>query len=223
MIYVSLGTIFHEDKRLLEELIKQAVGRQVKKMLTRDELDEIILFRARDEKLYEQVDQCLSWNYAWDTGKKTKQKYSVTELKKLRMQEESDSSEELYPESDIVPLIPRFVEKTEEKGGAARGTVYHTIMECMDLGTAPEPAQVDAELQRLAEEGRITKEDLQVVRPADFRCFADSACQADAGSRREGRAVPGAALCHRTSGERISGCRSRGNRAGPGDHRRIFL
>ncbi len=165
------GSSIRREQVSLEELIKQAVGRQVKKTLTRDELDEIILFRARDEKLYEQVDQCLSWNYAWDTGKKTKQKYSVTELKKLRMQEESDSSEELYPESDIVPLIPRFVEQTEEKGGAARGTVYHTIMECMDLGTAPEPAQVDAELQRLAAERRITKEDLQVVRPADFQVF----------------------------------------------------
>ena len=30
---------------------------------------------------------------------------------------------------------------------------------------------MDAELQRLAEEGRITKEDLQVVRPADFQVF----------------------------------------------------
>ena len=143
------GSSIRKEQVSIEELIKQAVGRQVKKALTRDEMDEIILFRARDEKLYEQVDQCLSWSYAWDTGKKTKQKYSVTELKKLRLQEESDSSEELYPESDIVPLIPQFVEKTEEKGGAARGTIYHTIMECMDLGTAPEPAQVDAELQKI--------------------------------------------------------------------------
>ncbi len=165
------GSSIRKEQVSIEELIKQAVGRQVKKALTRDEMDEIILFRARDEKLYEQVDQCLSWSYAWDTGKKTKQKYSVTELKKLRLQEESDSSEELYPESDIVPLIPQFVEKTEEKGGAARGTIYHTIMECMDLGTAPEPAQVDAELQKLSAEGRITKEDLQVVRPTDFQTF----------------------------------------------------
>ena len=61
---------------------------------------------------------------------------------------------------------------TEEKGGAARGTVYHAIMECMDFGVVKEMAQVEAELQRLVEEGRITKEDLQVVRAKDFLLFA---------------------------------------------------
>lgn len=162
-----------KERVSVEELVKQAAGRQVKKMLTRDEMEEMILFRAKDEKLYGQVDQRLSWSYPWgDTGKKTKQKYSVTELKKLRIKEESDSSEELYPESDIIPLIPQFVEKTEERGGAARGTVYHTIMECMDLGAVTGPEQTDAELQRLVKEGRITKEELQAVRPEDFLIFA---------------------------------------------------
>lgn len=48
-----------------------------------------------------------------------RQKYSVTELKKLRMQEESDAAEELYPETDMVPLIPQFIQKTEEKDGSS--------------------------------------------------------------------------------------------------------
>lgn len=165
------GSSIRKEQVSLEGLVKQAVGRQVKQVMARDEMEEFVLFRARDRELYGQIDARLSWSYPWDTARKTKQKYSVTELKKLRMQEESDSSEELYPESDIIPLIPQFVEKTEEKGGAARGTIYHTIMECMDFGTVPEPAQVDAELQRLAAEGRITKEDLQAVRPADFQVF----------------------------------------------------
>ncbi len=166
------GSSIRKQRISLEELLKQAVGRQVKNVLTRDEMEEVILFRARNEEIYGQIDARLSWSYPWDTAGKTKQKYSVTELKKLRMQEESDSSEELYPESDLVPLIPQFVEKTEEKGGAARGTVYHAIMECMDFGVVKEMAQVEAELQRLVEEGRITKEDLQVVRAKDFLLFA---------------------------------------------------
>ena len=62
-----------------------------------------------------------------------RQKYSVTELKKLRIQEESDAAEELYPETDMVPLIPQFIQKTEEKTGAARGTIYHTVMEWLDF------------------------------------------------------------------------------------------
>lgn len=166
------GSSIRRERISLEGLVKQAVGRQVKTVLTRDEMEEMVLFRARDEELYRQIDARLSWSYPWDTARKTKQKYSVTELKKLRMQEESDSSEELYPESDIIPLIPQFVEKTEEKGGAARGTVYHTIMECMDFGAVKELAQAEAELRRLVEEGRITEEELQVVRAKDFLLFA---------------------------------------------------
>lgn len=166
------GSSIRKELVSLEELVKQATGRQVKHVLTRDEMEEMILFRARDEKLYGQIDARLSWNYPWDTAGKTKQKYSVTELKKLRMQEESDSGEELYPESDIIPLIPQFVEKSEEKGGAARGTIYHTIMECMDFGAVTGLSQAEAELGRLAAEGKITEEDLQVVRAKDFLIFA---------------------------------------------------
>lgn len=164
-----------QKKRIsVEELVKQAVGSQIENVLTRDEMEELVLFRARDEELYRQIDHCLSWQYPWDTKKKTRQKYSVTELKKLRMLEESDDSEELYPESDIIPLIPQFVEKTEEKGGAARGTIYHTVMECMDLEAVTEPAQADTELLRLAAEGKITEDDLRMINREDFAVFLKS-------------------------------------------------
>lgn len=166
------GSSLRTERVSLESLVGHAIRQQVKQVLTRDELEKVILFRAKDQELYGQIEKYLAWSYPWDTDRKTKQKYSVTELKKLRMQEESDSSEELYPESDIIPLIPQFVEKTEEKGGAARGTVYHTIMECMDFGHVTKLSHVGQELARLVSEGRITEEDVKVVKPADFLTFA---------------------------------------------------
>ncbi len=162
----------HAELVSLKELIQRAVKQQVRQALTREETEKVIFFRAKDEKLYQEIDRRLSWKYPWDTEKKTKQKYSVTELKKLRMQEESDNGEELYPESDLIPLIPQFVEKREDAGGAARGTVYHTIMECMDFGRVTELSDVEEELNRLVTEGRITKEELSVVKKKDFLTFA---------------------------------------------------
>lgn len=152
----------------MEELIRQAVQEQMKKAMSREELDKVVFFRAKDQEMEAYIDQKLSWKYAWDSEKKTKQKYSVTELKKLRMQEESDSAQELYQESDVIPLIPQFVEKTEEKTGAARGTVYHTVMEWMDLSAAGYVDQIREQLQALRKAGKLSEEDIRSVRPEDF-------------------------------------------------------
>lgn len=158
----------------LKDLIGQAVQAQMQTMLSKDELERRIWFGHKEQDIYDQIAERLSWTYPWELEKQTKQKYSVTELKKLRMQEESDASEELYSESDVIPLIPQFIEKTEEKTGAARGTVYHTVMEWLDLAGMTELAQVEAGLQTLKEQGKITEEDLRCVNPKDFLAFAGS-------------------------------------------------
>lgn len=168
----------------MEELIRQAVQTQMRRTLSREELDKTVFFRAKDREMDESIDRKLSWNYAWDTEQKIKQKYSVTELKKLRMQEESDSSEELYQELDIIPLIPQFVEKTEEKTGAARGTVYHTVMEWMDFSEAEDLSRFKEQLYALQKAGKLSEEDLRAIRPEDFLTFASSGL-----SRRMHRAV----------------------------------
>lgn len=122
-----------------------------------------------------------------------RQKYSVTELKKLRMQEESDAAEELYPETDMVPLIPQFIQKTEEKTGAARGTIYHTVMEWLDfehlieLRGAHVP-KMKAELQTLVDAGKLSEEELRAVNPMDLLDLAESNLSermAEAASRGE--------------------------------------
>lgn len=185
------GSCLKKIRVPMEEVIEHAVQEQMKNALTRDEMEKVVLFRSKDEELYARLDERLSWEYPWKLEQKTKQKYSVTELKKLRMQEESDSSQELYPESDVIPLIPQFIEKTEEKTGAARGTIYHTVMECMDFSgvleavrgkpdeAKPDGAEaglhaVNEELQRLVKNGKLTEEDLCAVRPSDFLIFAKS-------------------------------------------------
>lgn len=122
-----------------------------------------------------------------------RQKYSVTELKKLRIQEESDAAEELYPETDIVPLIPQFIQKTEEKTGAARGTIYHTVMEWLDFEHLIElrgahVLKMKAELQTLVDAGKLSEEELRAVNPMDLLDLAESDLSermAEAASRGE--------------------------------------
>lgn len=180
------GSSLRREQVSLRGIAEQAMKEQMKKELTRDELEKTVLFLGRDKDAYAEVDRRLSWNYPWNLEKKVKQKYSVTELKKLRLQEESDCSEELYPAADIVPLIPQFIEKTEEKTGAARGTIYHTVMECMDFSEMlrvwkEAEAQdallsklAEAELHRLVTSGRLAEEELRTVKPSELIAFAKS-------------------------------------------------
>lgn len=163
----------------MESLVRSAVRGQTAAELARDELERTLLYGTRDEELHAQIDRRLAWTYPWRDRAASRQKYSVTELKKLRMQEESESSEELYPESDVIPLIPQFVEKTETKTGAARGTVYHTVMEWLspDLLASlagADVSMVEEELRRLLDAGKLSEEDLRSVDPADFLAFAGS-------------------------------------------------
>lgn len=168
------GSSIRKRRVSLEEILKNAVQKQVGKELSREELEAFRMLGKREKSEISRVADRLSWNYPWSLERGIKQKYSVTELKKLRIQEESEYSEELYPESDVVPLIPEFIEKTEVKSGAARGTVYHTVMEWMDFACGKTIEDVERELQRLQELGKLTEEDLKAVTPLDILTFLES-------------------------------------------------
>ncbi|MCC8162027.1 MAG: helicase-exonuclease AddAB subunit AddA [Lachnospiraceae bacterium] len=155
----------------MESLIREAVAGQVSAELSREEMEAQLLQKEADPALAQEVDARLSWEYSWKNRTAAKQKYSVTELKKLRMREESDAEEELYPESDVIPLIQQFVEQAEGKTGAARGTVYHTVMEWLDFSRI---SDMRAELRRLVDAGKLAEEDARVVRWSEFRALKGS-------------------------------------------------
>lgn len=156
----------------MASLLRNAVTEQMEHALQREELERMLLYGKRDSSLAEEIDRRLSWNYGWKSGS-AKQKYSVTELKQLRMQDPSDAVEERYPEQETVPVLPAFLEQGEEKTGAARGTVYHTVMEWMDFAklaaSGSQAVKVtEAELDRLEADGKLSAEDRSCIRPADF-------------------------------------------------------
>ena len=81
----------------------------------------------------------------------------------------------MFPESDVIPLIPQFIEKQEEKTGAARGTAYHAVMECMDFGKDMETEeQAGQTLEELAGSGRLERQDIDAVSVRDLLKFIQS-------------------------------------------------
>lgn len=155
----------------LKGILAEETKDRVQDALSREEMERRVLFPAPDKGLAAEVDRRLSWKYPWAEEKPSRQKYSVTELKKLRLEEESDASQELFPESDVIPLIPRFIQEQEEKTGAARGTAYHAVMECMEFGNLETEEQVKEMLDGLAAGGRLERLDVEAVNVRDLLKF----------------------------------------------------
>ena len=156
---------------------KQAEGELARQML-REEQKEMFLhpeeLPGEDAAYAGELEERLSYSYPYEEEISLRGKLSVSELKKAGQAEEEDADTLLYPEEEIVPYIPRFMQETEPVSGAARGTAYHRALECLDFAGLYHSERVKEELARLVQEGRMTKEQAEVVRPYDIYAFAQS-------------------------------------------------
>lgn len=125
-----------------------------------------------DEEYAKLLEKQLSDTYPWQEDITLQGKFSVSELKKMGQTEEEDADTLLYPAEEIVPYIPRFMSEKEPISGAARGTAYHRALECLDFRELYHSEKVKEGLARLVEEGRMTQEQADVVRPYDIYAFA---------------------------------------------------
>ena len=101
-------------------------------------------------------------------------------------------------------MIPEFIKDAKEPPeGAARGTVYHKVLECLNYGrleTCLEQPRTELEFQveQMIQAGKLSKEDAGCLNLADLEGFLHTGL----GSRMyqadlNGTLFRGAALCHR--------------------------
>ena len=67
-----------------------------------------------------------------------------------------------------------MAEKQEEYKGAARGTAYHRVMECLDYAETDTEEQLRAQLKRLLESQKMTEQEAECIRIRDIRRFVES-------------------------------------------------
>ena len=119
--------------------------------------------------------------YAHENLNKLFIKTTVTELKKAKLEEENEPAHKLINDESY---IPAFVSKESEVfKGAARGTVYHKVMELIyeDGSNDNSYTEFEERLENLPEwfkyledEGRIPVTQTECVNPADIEAFCDS-------------------------------------------------
>ena len=165
---------FAVEEVALEGQAEKALTRQILQEEQREAFLRPEELPGADEKYAKLLEEQLSYIYPWQADISLRGKFSVSELKKMGQTEEEDEDTLLYPAEEIVPYIPRFMSDKEPVSGAARGTAYHRALECLDFRGLYHSEKVKEGLEQLVEEGRMTREQADVVRPYDIYAFAQT-------------------------------------------------
>ncbi len=166
--------IFCRVERLqVQELVGGEKRRQQKLHMTKEELLSLPADKVFDAGAAQRLAENLSFCYAYEKEGRIPVKVSVSELKKIAQFDEREDGAALYEEPAPVPLVPEFLKEKSEVSGAARGTIYHKLMECLDFtlfadcaGMAGEEAVLQLlakEIDRLQRAGHLKKDEAELI------------------------------------------------------------
>ena len=132
--------------------------------------------QTADPRIREAIEERFAFQYPYWYRKEIPVKVSVSELKKREFSGGSEKEEALFFEPDLVPLIPRFAsEQTEETfRGAARGTAYHRLMECLDYGRMSSKEEIREQKAALVLQNKMSQQEADCIREKDILDFAKS-------------------------------------------------
>ncbi len=183
--FESICRVFHErDLELMgfgEDLQKQMRKERLLKGWQREEINQALMEELQKKFSYEYPHEILSKMYT---------KTSVSELKLEAMKEEGEELHSIFEtERPPVPYLPGFLRQEQEAGGTSRGSAYHKVLELLDYKEyelegmereKPEKAKerltekVKQDMEGFVQEGRLTKEYMELVRPDKIASFAVS-------------------------------------------------
>ena len=156
-----------------KELVLDELENRIDTQLREDTLKNWDPEKIYDEEVRKLLDTRFSYVYPYGYLREIPAKVSVSELKKRSYSDEEEQGSSLYVERDIVPLIPEFIAGEAQKAyvGAARGTAYHRVMECLDYHQVSDIRDIELQIQRLQEQQKLTEAEKACVRPADILHF----------------------------------------------------
>ena len=136
--------------------------------------------KVYDETVKEEIEKRFSFVYPYKYLEDIPVKVSVSDLKKRSWHDESELEENIsvsaeeQEEEQEAPVPAFMAEKQEEYKGAARGTAYHRVMECLDYAETDTEEQLRAQLKRLLESRKMTEQEAECIRIRDIRRFVES-------------------------------------------------
>lgn len=178
-----------------EQVMMETVSREAKKIADKRFLAEIDMNQVECEKEAEWIETCFTYPYHYNDMDKMYATVSVSDLKRQHLSEEDVGSygieenvEKKNHLEDGEQTIPRFLMEEETVSGARRGTVYHRIMEwldlealyacgCMDRGLDEKTSKkilekwLYVQLNQMEQEGRLSDQEKNAVWMDDLSSF----------------------------------------------------
>lgn len=128
----------------------------------------------------EELENRFSYVYPYACRKDIPVKITVSELKKRSYKEEEyETPEANFLEEELVPVVPGFIEDKEaeektEYTGAARGTAYHRVLECLDYRKTDSREMLEQQIKNLVDSGKMSRQEADCVRASDLEIFINS-------------------------------------------------
>ena len=166
------------------DIIAGQAETQVKSQIERSVLEDWDTERVYDEEMHENLRNQFAYRYPYENSQTRKLKFSVSELKKrIYLQEsgEMEDSEPLYEETELQPILPKFMEEEVPLTGASRGTAYHRALELLNFAEDYDTEKLKNCLRKFTEDGKMTDEMRKAVCIRDFLKFL----QTDSGKRMQ--------------------------------------
>ena len=159
-------------RQMTEEEILLQTGNQMQEEILKNWNPEQIY----DAKVREEIEERFSYVYPFRYLEDIPVKVSVSELKKRGWQD--NEVLQMVPEdteTEAEMPVPGFMKASgEEYRGAARGTAYHRVMECLDYLQVETDGQLKKQLERLVESQKLSEQERDCIRILDIRRFVDS-------------------------------------------------
>lgn len=119
----------------------------------------------------EQVHAQMNWDYGYKNSTRFKAKQSVTEIKKLSIEQDDISSEDLKPKTNFTQLsFPDFNVK-KVIGAAEHGTIMHMVMQHIDLSNEITLKSISDKLEELVRREFMTAEQKKTVKTEQILGF----------------------------------------------------
>jgi len=155
------------DEMAEKEVVKNDISNLIENLPETENYDELSRLITRERE----------YIYPYNEAVVLKSKMTVSELKRLHLEEEEGGETPFEGEikTDFEAYIPEFMREENEKvEGAARGSLYHSILSRLDFGRPYDEASFKDYLESFVIDKKITEEEMESIVIKHFMNFFKS-------------------------------------------------
>jgi len=163
-------------KNSYEELAQAEIVEQIYKNKNQDELIHWNNQAVYDKEIRDEIQSRMEYQYPYQAESKIHTKLTVSELKKLGQMEVEDLGVHIKgveKKEKNIP-IPDFIRSTDTVGGADLGTLYHCVLEYINLSEIESREDLDVALLKLLTTGKISQAELEILDIEKLHTFTTS-------------------------------------------------